>query len=308
MQTKKRAKPAKFGAKAKPVEEKKEEQKETPIVKEAPIVNEQPPAIIQPVEQNQQPQLPVKEEAVVKVESKEEKPAVEAVANIVAAPVIEKNAEPLSQEKAQMSEDVQAPIVQSQETVSESPAKALAEQESPANDNAYIVQTEVKKNLVRYFLIIAIISFLIGLVSMAGINFFLQKTTFEIPFISRKTVEISPSPKPTITVEPTKVTVVNLEEYSIEVLNGSGITGAASKLKEALTTEGFKVISAGNADKSDYTDTIIAAKKKVSSAYMEKLKENLKKTYTVVADSKTLVPETSEADVVITIGSSTSGN
>ena len=306
MQTKKRAKPAKFGAKAKPVEENKEEQKETPVVKEVPIVNEQPSAIVQPVEQNQQPQAPVKEEAVIKVENKEEKPAPEAVVNIVTTPVIEKNVDQASHEKAQMNDEAQVAVAQNQETVSESPAKALTEQESPVNDNAYIVQTEVKKNLVRYFLIIAIISFLIGLVSMAGINFFLQKTNFEIPFIPRKTVEITPSPKPTITIEPTKAAVVNLEEYSIEVLNGSGVTGAASKLKEALTAEGFKVISAGNADKSDYTDTIIAAKKKINSAYLEKLKENLKKTYTVVIDSKTSVPETSEADVVITIGSNMS--
>lgn len=296
MQTKKRAKPAKFGAKAKPVEEKKEEQKEAPIVKEEPIVNEKPPAIIQPVEQNQQPQELVKQEAVVTAENKEEKPVTEAVVNILEVPVVEKNIEQVNQEKAQISDEVQVPTVQNQETMSE----------SPANDNAYIVQTEVKKNLVRYFLIIAIISFLTGLASMAGINFFLQKTTFEIPFIPRKTVEITPSPKPTITVEPTKATVVNLEEYSIGVFNGSGITGAASKLKEALTTEGFKVISVGNADKSDYVDTIIAAKKKVSPAYLEKLRDNLKKTYVAVTDSKILVPEASEADVIITIGGNTS--
>lgn len=315
MRTKKRAKPAKFGVKVKVAEEKKEEQKEAPIGNEkSPTVpspveqTPQPAVVISPVEQEQQPQEPVKEEAVVKVENKEEKPTPEAVVNIAAAPVTEKATEQVTQEKQQMNDEVQAPAVQNQEVVSESPAKGAEEQESSANDNAYIVQTEVKKNLVRYFLIIAIISFLIGLVSMAGINFLLKKSSFEIPFISRKTVEVTPSPEPTITVEPTKITVVNLEEYNIEVLNGSGITGAASKLKEALTTEGFKVISAGNANKSDYTDTIISAKKKVSSAYLEKLKENLKKTYTVVFDSKTLISEASEADVVITIGSSASGN
>lgn len=316
MQTKKRAKPAKFGAKAKQVEEKKEEHKEAPIANEKSLIvptpvgqTQQPAVVTSSVEQEQQSQEPVKEEAVVKVESKEEKSVPEPVVSIAAAPVTEKATEQVSQEKEQMSDEVQVGAAQNQETVSESPAKALAEQEPPASDNAYIVQTEVKKNLVRYFLIIAIISFLIGLASMAGINFLLiKKSSFEIPFISRKTVEVTPSPKPTITIEPTKAPVVNLEEYSIEVLNGSGITGAASKLKGALTTGGFKVISAGNADKSDYTDTIIVAKKKVSPAYLEKLKVNLEKTYKVVIDSKASVAETSEADVVITIGSSTSGN
>jgi hypothetical protein len=276
MQIKKRARSAIFGKKTEPIEEKKEEKKEETVDNEQPVV---------------------KKESAIIGENMEKKEMTEVVENDSVAPVSEKTSDQVSQEKEQVNEEVVQPISQVNKEVVNEP---------PAGDGDYIVQTEVKRNLLHYFILIAVISFLIGLVSMAGISLLLQKTPFELPFITRK-VEITPSPKPTILVEPTKVVVVNLAEYKIEVLNGTEIAGAASKLKTALTTEGFSVISAGNAEKSDYTDTIISAKKKVTSAYLDKLKESLKKTYTIAPDSKTLVPESSEADVIITIGIGTSG-
>ncbi len=269
----------------------------------------------------------VKEEAIVKEEKKIEKEAA-GIVSIDSGAANEKNNAQTNQKESQIKEEVQAPITQNQEVVHAPPANAAMQTvstagqevvhappanpalktESPVDDNDYIVQTEVKKNSLRYFIVVAVISFLIGLISMAVISFFLSGKLFETPFITRKVVVATPSPKPTVTVEPTKAIEVDLAEYSIEVLNGSGISGVASELKTELTTDGFKVISAGNADKSDYTNTIISAKKKVRSAYLEKLKENLKKTYTLDSDSKTVLAETNEADVIITIGSSISGN
>lgn len=272
MQIKKRARSVKFGKKIESHEKKKE----------------------------------VKEEAIVKEEKKIEKEEAGMV-SIDSGAANEKNNAQTNQKEAQIKEEVQAPIIQNQEVVNEPPANAALKTESPVDDNDYIVQTEVKKNLLRYFIVVAVISFLIGLISMAVINFFLSGTNYDIPFIKREVVVATPSPKPTVTVEQTKVIEVDLAEYSIEVLNGSGISGVASELKTALTTDGFKVISAGNADKSDYTNTIISAKKKVSSAYLVKLKENLKKTYILDSDSKAVLAETDEADVIITIGSNTSG-
>ncbi len=98
------------------------------------------------------------------------------------------------------------------------------------------------------------------------------------------------------------------ERYSIEVINGSEVAGAASRLKSALTTAGFDVLSAGNADKSDYTDTIISVKKKVNSAFLDKLKDNLKETYVLKSDIKVTIPDINEADVIITIGGKVASN
>lgn len=290
MQIKKRARSVKFGKKDEPVEEKKEV--------------EQSHQQLEPVKQE------VKQEVMVKEENKEANVVPEVVDNRAESTVVEKNSDQVNQEVVQVKEEMQAAPAQaqSQEIVNESPAGAVTEKEPVADEGAYIVQTEVKKNMLRYFILIAVISFFVGLVSMAGISMFFQKTPFALPFIARKAAEVTPSPVPTIAVEPTKVKEVNLAEYSIEVLNGSGITGGAAKLKTALTTEGFQVTSTGNADKSDYTDTIISAKKEVNSAYLEKLKDNLKKTYTLASDSKIPVPESSEADIIITIGSNVASN
>lgn len=301
MQLKKRARSAKFGKKIEATEG--TEEKNPQIIdsgsgkEELAVNNEQMTTSPQGIESKNQSVEQEKEEPIVKVENNEKEVISKVIHNEPGA-VIEKNNDQVNQEEPTVKEDVGTVTTKNEEALNE----------SPASENAYIIQTEVRKNLLRYFLVIAIISFLVGLVSMAVISSFLAKTTFEIPFITRKAAVVIPSPKSTITVEPTKLTEVDLIAYNIGLLNGSGITGAAAKLKTALTKDGFKVISAGNADKSDYTDTIVSAKKKVNLAYLEKLKEYLKKTYILAHDSITPVPEDSEADVIITIGSNILGN
>jgi len=42
------------------------------------------------------------------------------------------------------------------------------------------------------------------------------------------------------------------ERINVEVLNGSGIAGEASRVARELTAAGFNVVSVGNADRSDY--------------------------------------------------------
>lgn len=61
---------------------------------------------------------------------------------------------------------------------------------------------------------------------------------------------ISP-PISTITPTPTPNTL-NRSEWSFEVLNGSGVTGAAKKLADSLKALGYQVVRVANADK-DYT-------------------------------------------------------
>jgi len=112
-------------------------------------------------------------------------------------------------------------------------------------------------------------------------------------------VTLSPTP----TATPTPVIEVDLSEYEIEVLNGSGITGEAGRQQENLETEGFVVDSVGNADNSDYTDTVIQAKSDVSQAFLTKLREFLEESFTVAKDSEEL-DEDASVPVVIIIGSS----
>jgi|GEM_PF-1314845 len=64
-------------------------------------------------------------------------------------------------------------------------------------------------------------------------------------------------PKPKNT--PTPVIKTQPSEISIEILNGSGVAGLASKLENELTDLDYQVLSLGNADNFDYLTTVIIA-------------------------------------------------
>lgn len=116
---------------------------------------------------------------------------------------------------------------------------------------------------------------------------------------SNPTPTIAPTEAPAVVEAPTEKPV-DLSAFTVSVLNGSGVVGKASEVKTTLTTAGFKVSTTGNADKSDYTTTQISAKKSVDKAYIEKLEEELKKSFEVTAAST--APETDTTDVTVTIG------
>ena len=65
---------------------------------------------------------------------------------------------------------------------------------------------------------------------------------------------------PTPTASPTPQVEVNIQAYAITVLNGSGVEGAAGKAEKELTDAGFAVSDVGNAERSDFTVTTVAAR------------------------------------------------
>lgn len=145
-----------------------------------------------------------------------------------------------------------------------------------------------KKNFMWPILFIFIITLLI----LSGVFVYNNNTKGE------RVNVVTLSPTPTITPEPTKA--IDLSKYEIEILNGSEVNGEAGRQKESLEAEGFAISSIGNADNSDYTDTIIKAKKEVEKAFLDKLKNVLKNTFTV-GEIETL-PDDSLSLVVVIIG------
>ncbi len=170
--------------------------------------------------------------------------------------------------------------------------------------DTYIVEKEVRSGMLGYFFLIAIVAFLIGIGSMAAANFYLlnSKPSFNLPFLNTATATPTPAQEPTRAPTPTPA-AVDKSEVSINILNGSGITGAAAKLESSLDSDGYNVITRGNADNSDYTDTIIRAKDTVSDAYLDELSEFLSETYSVSSDIETASGSADDADVTIIIGS-----
>lgn len=178
-------------------------------------------------------------------------------------------------------------------------------EDSPFDSDLPPVETEKKKNLFVYFIIIVFVTFVFGLAFIVGAYYALQNKNISLSEVPQLFTLGEPTPAPELTKKPSPTATpkpVDLSAYTIKVLNGSGITGEAAKLKTALIDEGFKVTSTGNADLSDYTKTQVVVNDNVDDAFVEKLEEFLGETYSV--SSSAPAGSTSQgADVTITIGS-----
>jgi hypothetical protein len=139
--------------------------------------------------------------------------------------------------------------------------------------------------------------FIIAIVLLAGV-FAYKQGMFKGVGEKAKVVTVSPTPTSVVTPSPAKT--VDLKKYEIEILNGSEVGGEASRQKTNLEEEGFIISSIGNADSSDYTDTIIKAKTEVNKDFIAKLKSVLGSAFTV-GETESL-SEDSSVPVVVIIG------
>jgi hypothetical protein len=148
-------------------------------------------------------------------------------------------------------------------------------------------------------IMIFIVVVLITIVVAGGGYFFLNSMGSK--FFSKPT----PTPAPTKAPTPTAA-AVDKSEYQIEVLNGSGVAGAAAEAQEMLEDEGFTVESIGNADESDLVETEIAAQEDVSKNYLNELVQALAQQY-IVATGINELDGSEDVDVIVTVGSGSSG-
>lgn len=100
---------------------------------------------------------------------------------------------------------------------------------------------------------------------------------------------------------PTSIPTINIDSLKIQVLNGSGITGEATKVSTLLSQNKFKVANTGNAPNYDFVKTEIQTKDLVLTQIIDLLVESLEKDYTSTV-SATKLPESSEYDIIVTTG------
>jgi len=116
----------------------------------------------------------------------------------------------------------------------------------------------------------------------------------------------SPTEEPTTTpaaksVNPVdSATGLDRSTLSVEVQNGSGETGVASKGSDVLKSFGYKVIATGNADNFNYENTAVQVKS-TKTNFLALLKKDLGFSYTVGSTSADLDPS-STADALVIIG------
>ncbi len=134
-----------------------------------------------------------------------------------------------------------------------------------------------------------VISFLLFvLISKFGNNFKLPN------FIAKKNiVTITPSPVPP---SPTPTPNFKKEEVKIKILNGSGVRGKATEIKEILRKKGYVEILTDNAENFDYKITEIQVKKD-KSQLGEMVKNDLKDYLT--SPKITVLDDKETADLVL---------
>src|SRR5574342_458273 len=82
-----------------------------------------------------------------------------------------------------------------------------------------------KGNNLLFFVIVVLVTFIIGISAIGGFYYFTNKSALN--------PAPTPTGVPTVIPSPTE-NPVDLSEYSVEVLNGSGVSGVAAKLKTQL--------------------------------------------------------------------------
>lgn len=108
----------------------------------------------------------------------------------------------------------------------------------------------------------------------------------------------TPTPTPAPTPTPTPIQP-DRTDLTIEVLNGGGLPGAGSKMKDALKEKGYTVSAVGNAEKYTYKKTELHVKASKSS-YLMLLTQDLKDLYTIGTSSSTIAEDASyDAQIIV---------
>lgn len=171
------------------------------------------------------------------------------------------------------------------------------QQQMTPQPNSYSVSQSKQKSSGSKWLIIFIILLILG---GAGIYFFTKSSSEPIatptPAFNVTPIENKATSTPVATKTPEPV---KKDDVSIEIQNGTGITGEAKLLSDKLKTLGYSDITAGNAPTTDNTETTVTFAKTLSQTVQDELKKELESFYKTV-NVKT--SSTQKSDVVVVTG------
>ena len=161
--------------------------------------------------------------------------------------------------------------------------------------------TKVESGGGRMGWVTAVLALLVGVAVGAGAGDMIWGTRKEAVTVKPAvTAEPTKSEASMSVLSPTPTVAVKRSALSVQVLNGSGLSGAAGKVKDLLESLGYVNVSTGNADRNDYEGLSVAAKKG-SDAVWEIIKSDLGSKYDVSSE-KGVLDEDSQFSAVITLG------
>ncbi len=181
----------------------------------------------------------------------------------------------------QESQNQEAEVQEQVEQVEEKP------QNSP--EVGFPLSSKPKEKSSKAGLIILIVVALLGV----GI-FLLTKRAGEKEIAPTETPTVTSSPLPTASAEP-----IDRAEVSIEVQNGTGISGEAAYLQGQLRSLGYTDITVGNASSQDNEATTVTFKSGLNKEVVDEITAKLEALY---EDVTTKTSSTQTKDVVIITG------
>lgn len=200
--------------------------------------------------------------------------------------------------------------VDSESTTSDSTEESPKETPSPKTEDdikKWLNETDPEETFeeapkggkLKAFIIALIVVTILG--AVGGGIYYYQTNVSSVDTGNESNVVITP----TITPSPTEAPVedIDLSAFTVEVLNGSGKAGLAGTVATALTDAGFLDATAGNADASNYEETIVSLKESTPKGVYTELDKILGTDY-VLELSEEPLDEDSEYDVSIVLGSS----
>ncbi|MDO8621528.1 MAG: LytR C-terminal domain-containing protein [Candidatus Levybacteria bacterium] len=185
-------------------------------------------------------------------------------------------------------------------------------QTPPPSDNFYTPSAPPAKS--RNFGRLIVVVLILGILIFGAYRLIGSRKTANIPAVVPTPTEFqfptdTPTPQVSITPGVTTAPSVNPIDSStgldrstltVEVQNGSGVVGAASKASDALKSFGYHITAMGNADNFNYENATVQVKSS-KSKYLPLLKKDLGFSYTVASASSDL-SDSSSADALVIIG------
>lgn len=164
---------------------------------------------------------------------------------------------------------------------------------NPTSEPAITARRRKKDSKLNKKLLIFII---IGILIVIGVVFLLKEPNIEVEPTQAptETPVQEQNPTPTETPEP-----IDKENISIQVLNGTGISGQAGYLKDQLQSLGYSDVEVGNADEQDYEETQVTYSSSLDDRVKQELTDRLK---TIYEDVKEVNASLGGYDIVIIAG------
>lgn len=161
-------------------------------------------------------------------------------------------------------------------------------QQEKSNEQALSPQEQGNKNLFIFGGIV------VGIIILATVGFFIfsSKQPQEQKTITPQSETSTPKP----TEAPKKA--LNRADWSMEVLNGSGVSGAAKKIADKLKDLGYPIVKVGNADKDDYETSQILVSKTLQDK-IDLVLADIKDIVKIASSSGDLKDSTASARIIL---------